>query len=41
LLTIGKLIDSTFGQGTFKKIGELSSDPKEQDDLLQLIQNNK
>jgi hypothetical protein len=28
LLTIGKLIDRTFGKGTFRKIGESDSDPK-------------
>jgi hypothetical protein len=34
LLAVGKLIDKTFGGGTFRKIGRLDSDPEK---LLKFI----
>lgn len=37
LLTIGKLIDKTFGQGTFRKIGEMGNDQTVQKEMFDLI----
>ena len=38
LLTIGKLIDKTFGLGTFRKIGEMGNDQAVQKEMFDLIQ---
>lgn len=37
LLTVGKLIEKTFGAGTFRKIGELSRDPREQKEFIEAL----
>ena len=37
ILTLGKLIDSTFSKGTFRKIGELDSNIDEQEAFIDAL----
>ena len=37
LLTAGKIIEKTFGVGTFRRLGELGSDPEEQKEFIESL----